>query len=242
MDSAGRPFDAEHVGYILAYVGLLGAVMQGGVLRRLLQRPIEKQLAVIGTIVLAGSMAWLAAGHSLGAVLLVCAGISIGNSLSTPTLNGLASRVTDAHCQGRVLGLMQSAGSLGRFLGPMLGFGLVRLRSGEALRAHRFPRQRRSARRGHRAADDPAGAESRARRPARDSAANLIRNFTTYQPLDIVRANPFYPRLMAIPLEDKFNDIVGKAMRGFKLSDSEVAEKAGVSAAAVQTLRDGAME
>jgi len=44
---------------------------------------------------------------------------------------------------------------------------------------------------------------------------------------------------MAIPLEDKFNDIVGKAMRGFKLSDSEVAEKAGVSAAAVQTLRDG---
>ncbi len=44
---------------------------------------------------------------------------------------------------------------------------------------------------------------------------------------------------MAIPLEDKFNDIVGKAMRGFKLSDSEVAERAGVSAADVQALRDG---
>jgi len=44
---------------------------------------------------------------------------------------------------------------------------------------------------------------------------------------------------MAIPLEDKFNDIVGKSMRGFKLSDSEVAEKAGVSASAVQALRDG---
>ncbi len=44
---------------------------------------------------------------------------------------------------------------------------------------------------------------------------------------------------MAIPLEDKFNDIVGKAMRGFKLSDSEVGEKADVSAAAVQALRDG---
>lgn len=44
---------------------------------------------------------------------------------------------------------------------------------------------------------------------------------------------------MAIPLEDKFNDIVGKAMRGYKLSDSEVAEKAGVSTQDVQTLRDG---
>jgi MFS transporter, DHA1 family, tetracycline resistance protein len=125
VDSAGQPYDAAHVGYILAYVGIIGAVMQGGVLRRLLHRPIEKQLAVLGTILLAGSMAMLSSTYSLGAVLLVCAGISIGNSLSTPTLNGLASRLTDPHCQGRLMGLMQSAGGLGRFLGPALGFGLV---------------------------------------------------------------------------------------------------------------------
>src|ERR1044072_5338509 len=63
--------------------------------------------------------------------------------------------------------------------------------------------------------------------------------FPSHPPLDIGRAICFHRRPMAIPLEDKFNDIVGKAMRGFKLSDSEVAEKAGVSAAEVQTLRDG---
>jgi len=44
---------------------------------------------------------------------------------------------------------------------------------------------------------------------------------------------------MAIPLEDKFNDIVGKAMRGLQLSDSQVAEKSGADAAAVQALRGG---
>ena len=44
---------------------------------------------------------------------------------------------------------------------------------------------------------------------------------------------------MAIPLEDKFNDIVGKAMRGSHLSDSQVAEKSGVDATAVQALRSG---
>jgi glyoxylase-like metal-dependent hydrolase (beta-lactamase superfamily II) len=44
---------------------------------------------------------------------------------------------------------------------------------------------------------------------------------------------------MSIPLEDKFNDIVSKAMRGLQLSDSQVAEKSGVSAAAVQSLREG---
>ncbi|MEA3208964.1 MAG: transporter, family, tetracycline resistance protein [Chthoniobacter sp.] len=118
-------YDAAHVGYLLAYVGLLGVVFQGGLLRRLLKRPIEKQLAVIGAAVLALSMASLPFTRSLGVLMVVCFGISLGNSFVTPTLNGLASRTTDAHCQGRLLGLMQSAGSLGRFLGPMIGFGLV---------------------------------------------------------------------------------------------------------------------
>jgi predicted MFS family arabinose efflux permease len=118
-------YDAAHVGYLLAYVGLLGVLFQGGLLRRLLKRPIEKQLAVIGAAVLALSMTALPFVHSLGVLMVVCFGISLGNSFVTPTLNGLASRTTDAHCQGRLLGLMQSAGSLGRFLGPMIGFGLV---------------------------------------------------------------------------------------------------------------------
>jgi len=121
-------FDSAHVGYVLAYVGLLGALMQGGVLRKLLVRPIEKPLAIIGTAILSASMAGLAmlpAGSGLGMLLLICAGISIGNSLSTPTLNGLASRAVDAHAQGRLMGMMQSAGGLGRFLGPMLGYSLV---------------------------------------------------------------------------------------------------------------------
>ena len=102
-------------------------IFQGGLLRRLLQKPIEKQLAVIGAAILALSMASLPFTHTLGILLVVCFGISLGNSFVTPTLNGLASRTTDAHCQGRLLGLMQSAGSLGRFLGPMIGFGLVAL-------------------------------------------------------------------------------------------------------------------
>jgi multidrug resistance protein len=118
-------YDTAHVGYLLAYVGLLGVVFQGGLLRRLLKRPIEKQLAVIGAAILALSMAALPFTHTLVALMVVCFGISLGNSFVTPTLNGLASRSADAHVQGRLLGLMQSAGSLGRFLGPMIGFALV---------------------------------------------------------------------------------------------------------------------
>ena len=46
----------------------------------------------------------------------------------------------------------------------------------------------------------------------------------------------------SIPLEDFFNDIVGKAMRGQKLADSEVAARAGVSTGDVQSLREGAWD
>lgn len=42
-----------------------------------------------------------------------------------------------------------------------------------------------------------------------------------------------------IPLEDNYTDILGKAMRGLKLSDTEVAEKSGVGVPELQTLRRG---
>jgi MFS transporter, DHA1 family, tetracycline resistance protein len=65
----------------------------------------------------------------LCALLLVCAGIALGNGFITPTLNGMVSKYTARRVQGRALGLMQSAGSLGRFLGPLVGFWLVRFDS-----------------------------------------------------------------------------------------------------------------
>lgn len=44
---------------------------------------------------------------------------------------------------------------------------------------------------------------------------------------------------MPIPLEDNVSDIVGKAQRGLGISDSQLAERAGVSADAIRKLRAG---
>ena len=44
---------------------------------------------------------------------------------------------------------------------------------------------------------------------------------------------------MAIPLEDTYTDIIGKAQRGLGIADSELAEKAGLTTEAVQALRGG---
>src|SRR5215470_11513693 len=45
-----------------------------------------------------------------------------------------------------------------------------------------------------------------------------------------------------IPLEDNAADIIGKAQRGLSISDSELAEKAGVSAQMIRKLRDGVFD
>lgn len=42
-----------------------------------------------------------------------------------------------------------------------------------------------------------------------------------------------------IPLEDNFNDVVNKAQRGLKISDTDLAQRAGVSAADLATVKAG---
>jgi hydroxyacylglutathione hydrolase len=44
---------------------------------------------------------------------------------------------------------------------------------------------------------------------------------------------------MAIPLEDNVADIVGKAQRGLGISDSQLAERSGISAEKIRRMRDG---
>jgi glyoxylase-like metal-dependent hydrolase (beta-lactamase superfamily II) len=44
---------------------------------------------------------------------------------------------------------------------------------------------------------------------------------------------------MSIPLEDNVSDIIGKAQRGLGISDSQLAEKSGVSVEKIRRVRDG---
>jgi len=47
---------------------------------------------------------------------------------------------------------------------------------------------------------------------------------------------------MSIPLEDNVSDIIGKAQRGLGISDSQLAERSGVSAEKIRKLRNGEIE
>ncbi len=116
---------------LFGLIGIVGILVQGGLLRRLLPRVGEKPLALTGTLVLTASFFLLPGISTPSGLIWVSCAIAFANSLIQPTLNGLASRLTSGAYQGRAMGLFQSAASLGRGTGPLLG-GWLLARDAEA--------------------------------------------------------------------------------------------------------------
>lgn len=114
-------WNARDNGILFAYIGILGVLIQGGMLRRMVPKTGEKPLIIVGSVFLCLSIALLPLSSTVSLVVLASTGLAIGNSLVTPMLSGLASKSTDAQSQGAVLGLMQSIASLGRMVGPAIG-------------------------------------------------------------------------------------------------------------------------
>ncbi len=118
-------FDARKTGYLFGFIGIISVILQGGLIGRLIKMFGETALARTGLLLLAISLALLPLVTTIPTLLAACAAIAIANGLVNPTLNGLASQMIDRSWQGRALGLMQSAGSLGRLIGPLLGGWLL---------------------------------------------------------------------------------------------------------------------
>jgi multidrug resistance protein len=118
-------YDAHATGYLFGFIGILTVIVQGGLIGRLVRRFGEMALARVGLLLTALSLGTLPFCTSLTWLLIACVGFSFGSGFASPPLNGLASQMIDRSWQGRALGVMQSAGSLARLLGPLLGGWLL---------------------------------------------------------------------------------------------------------------------
>jgi len=126
-------------GVLLAYLGVVIAVVQGGLIGPLTSRFGEYRLAVAGAGIQVLTLAavplspWLgsavpAVGPLFDALPVVPPGVialvvvltvlSFGNAITNVSLNTLVSRSTSDADQGGAFGLTQSAGSLARTFGP----------------------------------------------------------------------------------------------------------------------------
>jgi DHA1 family tetracycline resistance protein-like MFS transporter len=108
----------RQVGYVFAYVGVLSAVLQGGMIGRLARRFGEERLLLGGLTLIGLGLLVMTLAHSLALLLAAVTGLALGMGLTQPSLNSLISRRAGGDEQGEVLGVSQSVGSLSRVLGP----------------------------------------------------------------------------------------------------------------------------
>jgi DHA1 family tetracycline resistance protein-like MFS transporter len=122
--------DMKMSGYLIAYCGIIGAVVQGGLIGRLVKKSGEARIIANSLFLLAISLAPIPFIRGTGAgtwilLLLVLAVLAIASSLTRPPVFGLISILTPAHEQGATIGVAQSAGSLARIIAPVFAATLL---------------------------------------------------------------------------------------------------------------------
>jgi len=114
----------EQNGYVFAYVGILGALVQGGLIGRLSKRFGEARLIVQGAAALALGIALIPFSANLATLLVAMTIAGYGFSIISPALNSLISLQVDEENQGGIMGVTRSATTMGRVAGPALAGAL----------------------------------------------------------------------------------------------------------------------
>lgn len=113
--------DTVHVTYFFVFVGVLAALVQGGLVGRMVKRYGERNLVLAGGLMLIPGYFALIWTHSIAHLMLCLPLLALGAGFTTPALSSLVSRLSTTDEQGGVLGLFQSMASMARIAGPFWG-------------------------------------------------------------------------------------------------------------------------
>ncbi len=114
-------YGAEANGYLFAYIGLIGILVQGGATGRLVKRFGERNLMITGVSLLFAGLTFVPLTHTLGPLLTLITFLAIGSALVTPSLTSLISKFAGEGQHGSVLGVSSSFSSFARVIGPFWG-------------------------------------------------------------------------------------------------------------------------
>lgn len=110
----------RQVGYLFAFLGLVSAIVQGGLVRRLVPRFGEVRLVRYSGIPFVAGLILVGMAPSIPILLVAIGLLAIGYGGALPPILGLVSRVSPRELQGGILGVGQSVGSLARIAGPAM--------------------------------------------------------------------------------------------------------------------------
>ena len=107
---------ASQAAFCFAFLGLISAMVQGGLIRRLVPKFGEPRLFLVGFTSLVVGMSGLALARNPLAMLAAIVFVAVGQGLVNPTVSGLLSRVTPADEQGAIFGILSSSQTMARMI------------------------------------------------------------------------------------------------------------------------------
>jgi DHA1 family tetracycline resistance protein-like MFS transporter len=118
------PFGPREVGYMFAFLGLLGILTQG-IIGKLVKTFGESRLVQMGFAMMAAGFVVMGRVQYIPYVLLAITLITLGNAILRPSITSLITMSAAKHRQGMVIGLMQSLMSVGQIVAPLVGGLLI---------------------------------------------------------------------------------------------------------------------
>lgn len=116
---------AKEVGYLCMYGGLLGILLQGGLIGRLVKRFGEAKLVIAGFISMIVGYAMLGFAETLWFLLVVATITSFGNGILRPVLTSRITQAVGRHEQGVAIGISGSLSSVAMTMAPPAGGALI---------------------------------------------------------------------------------------------------------------------
>src|SRR5262245_39371950 len=129
--SARFGFDAARTASCFAAFAVLGALVQGVFIRRIVRRFGDKRTLMLGLVCAASGLVAATLTHTVGFFAASLIPLALGIGFGHPTMSSLISRAARAGEQGRVQGAASAVESLGRTIGPVWGSASLQ-RFGEA--------------------------------------------------------------------------------------------------------------
>ena len=121
----GAPFRAEQVGYTLAFLGLMGVIIQGGLIRQLVKHMGEARLVPAGFVSLILGLGLLGLISGIPALMVVMVIMAFGSSVVRPALATMITQAVGKRRQGAGLGMTQSLMSVAQIVTPAIGGMLI---------------------------------------------------------------------------------------------------------------------
>jgi DHA1 family tetracycline resistance protein-like MFS transporter len=112
---------SRNIGIMLAFLGMFNVTVQMGLLKPLVARFGERNLVAIGQTVFMLTMFTYPLFTTPVLASLMFAPLAFGRAISDPSLQSLVTRFGTDRTRGRLLGIYQSALSLGFIFGPIWG-------------------------------------------------------------------------------------------------------------------------